>query len=62
MFDHIMYTATRGCFLLLGKFDLEIINHSETAVEIFGKSDMTQMKFLDFVHEKDKEIVRNLVF
>ncbi|CAG5090700.1 Oidioi.mRNA.OKI2018_I69.PAR.g12691.t1.cds [Oikopleura dioica] len=61
MFDHIMYTATRGCFLLLGKFDLEIINHSETAVEIFGKSNMTQMKFLDFVHEKDKEIVRNLL-
>ena len=61
MFDHILYTATRGCFLLLGKFDLEIINHSETAVEVFGRTDMTQMKFLDLVHENDRETVRNLV-
>ena len=61
MFDHILYTATRGCFLLLGKFDLEIINYSETAVEVFGRTDMTQMKFLDLVHESDRETVRNLV-
>lgn len=61
MFDHILHTATRGCFLLLGKFDLEIINHSETAVEVFGRTDMTQMKFLDLVHENDRETVRNLL-